>query len=331
MNVVGIDIGYSNLKLAYGNTDKGMRTTLRPAGAAPADRFGGRFDGKAQDDFLHVAVDGQPFIAGVSPDRAEMWERSLHADYSKTESYKALFHAGLLLSEMSEIDVLVTGLPVSQYQDEARRKLLEQQFIGKHQITQKRSVNVAQVKVIAQPIGGLFDYVNQQGDDDNGDLQIDDEARVLVVDPGFFSLDWVLVSNGQLQRQSSGTSVKASSVLLEQAGVMIAEEHGAKPTIETIENAIRNGKGSILLMGQRVELAPYLERASESLSSVTSTSIQKSLRIESMSPDIVVLVGGGAGFFKKTIQEAFPRLKVVSPEQSVLSNARGFWLMGSVG
>ena len=50
-----------------------------------------------------------------------------------------------------------------------------------------------------------------------------------------------------------------------------------------------------------------------------------------MSPDIVVLVGGGAGFFKKTIQEAFPRLKVVSPEQSVLSNARGFWLMGSVG
>ena len=112
---------------------------------------------------------------------------------------------------------------------------------------------------------------------------------------------------------------------------MIAEEHGAKPTIESIENAIRNGKSSILLMGQRVELAPYLERASESLSSVTSTSIQKSLRIESMSPDIVVLVGGGAGFFKKTIQEAFPRLKVVSPEQSVLSNARGFWLMGSVG
>ena len=61
-----------------------------------------------------------------------MWERSLHADYSKTESYKALFHAGLLLSEMPEIDVFVTGLPVSQYQDEARRKLLEQQFIGKH-------------------------------------------------------------------------------------------------------------------------------------------------------------------------------------------------------
>ena len=149
MNVVGIDIGYSNLKLAYGNTDKGMLTTLRPAGAAPADRFGGRFDGKAQDDFLHVTVDGKPFIAGVSSDRAEMWERSLHADYSKTESYKALFHAGLLLSEMSEIDVLVTGLPVSQYQDEARRKLLEQQFIGKHQITRKRSVYVSEVIVIS--------------------------------------------------------------------------------------------------------------------------------------------------------------------------------------
>lgn len=328
MNVIGLDIGYSNLKAAYGDSEKGMKTALRPAGAAPADRFGSRFDGKAQDDFLHVQVDGQPYIAGVSSDRAEMWERSLHADYSKTDSYKALFHAGLLLAGMTEVDVLVTGLPVSQFQDEARRKALEEQFIGKHQITPKRVVEIASVKVVPQPIGGLLDYVNQQ-EDNEASLPIDNEARVLVVDPGFFSLDWVLVSNGQLQRQSSGTSVKASSVILEEAGVLIAEDHGAKPTIELIEHAIREGRSSILVMGQRVELAPYIQRASEKLSSVTATSIQKSLRVESMSPDIVVLVGGGADFFRKSIQEAFPRLQVVTPQKSVLANARGFWLLGA--
>ena len=62
MNVLGIDIGYSNLKLAYGAADGEVETALRPAGAAPADRFGSRFDGRAQDDFLHVLVDGEPFI-----------------------------------------------------------------------------------------------------------------------------------------------------------------------------------------------------------------------------------------------------------------------------
>lgn len=330
MNIVGLDIGYSNLKLAIGSSDNGCRTILRPAGAAPADRFGSRFDGKAQSDFLHVLVDDESFVAGVSSDRAELWQRSLHADYSKSLSYKALFHAGLLLSEMSEVDVLVTGLPVSQFQDESRRKELEAQFTGTHKITPKRVVNVKKVKVIAQPVGGLLDYMNQQDmNPDKSSLQIDDEARVLVVDPGFFSLDWVLVSNGQLQRQSSGTSLNASSVLLEQAGKLIAEDHGASPTTESMENAIRGGKSSILLMGQRVDIQPYIARASELLASVTADSIQKSLRVESVSPDIVVLVGGGAQFFKKTIEAAFPRLKVVTPEEPVFSNARGFWLMGA--
>ena len=328
MNVIGIDIGYSGLKIAFGAADGKMKTVLRPAGAAPADRFGSRFDGRSQDEFLHVLVDEQPFVAGVSTDRAEMWGRSLHADYAQTDSYKALFHAGLLLSEMKEIDLLVTGLPVNQFQDEARRAELVKRFSGEHKVTPKRSVNVKKVQVVAQPIGGLLDYINQVDGGDESD-EITDEHRVLVVDPGFYSLDWVLVSNGQLQRQSSGTSIKASSVLLEQAGILIAQEYGSKPTVESIENALRSGRDSILLMGQRVDLKPYLQQASESLASVTSTAIQKSLRVESMSPDIVVLVGGGASLFQKSIQDAFPRLKVVTPKEPVLANARGFWLMGA--
>ena len=126
--VVGQDIGYSNLKIAFGTSDGEMTTVIRPAGAAPKEHFGSRFDGKKQDDFLHVNVDGQDFVAGVSTDRAEMWERSLHADYAKTDSYKALFHAGLLLTGQKEIDLLVTGLPVSQFQDEALREDLRKRF-----------------------------------------------------------------------------------------------------------------------------------------------------------------------------------------------------------
>ena len=80
MNILGLDIGYSNLKLAVGPQGQTPQTLLRPAGAAPADRFGARFDGKAQEEFLHVLAGGQAFVAGVAPDRAELWSRSLHAD-----------------------------------------------------------------------------------------------------------------------------------------------------------------------------------------------------------------------------------------------------------
>lgn len=147
MNIVGLDIGYSNLKVAFGNADA-PTTILRPAGAAPADRFGTRLDGKLQEDFLYVVVNGKEYIAGVSPDRAQMWNRSLHEEYSSSESYKALFKAGLLLTGMKRIDMLVTGLPVSQYLEESKKKALENLMRGTHVINPGLSVEVRNVKVV---------------------------------------------------------------------------------------------------------------------------------------------------------------------------------------
>lgn len=322
MNILGIDIGYSNLKLAFSKSGDKPKTILRPAGAAPADRFGNRFDGKVQADFLHVLVGDEEFVAGVSPDRAEMWTRSLHADYASSHSYKALFHAGLLLSEMDRIDTLVTGLPVSQYLDENRKKVLVEQMQGTHQVTPKRAVTVENVKVVPQPIGGLLDYIAQE------DADIED-ARVLVIDPGFFSVDWVVIAHKDLHRQSSGTSLNASSVVLEEASRLIAKDHGSAVNTETLENAIRSGKSTVLVLGQRVDLAPYIEQAAQTVGPVVLEAIQKSLRIESRMPDLVVLVGGGATFFRDAVQSTFDKLRVVTPKDAVYSNARGFWLMGN--
>lgn len=321
MNILGIDIGYSNLKLAFAPKGGVTQTVLRPAGAAPSDRFGSRFDGKAHEDFLHVLVDGQEYVAGVSPDRAEMWSRSLHADYTASASYKALFHAGLLLSEMDRVDVLVTGLPVSQYLDEAHRNALTKQMHGTHQVTPKRSVSVDRVKVIPQPIGGLLDYIDQE------DADIED-ARVLVVDPGYFSVDWVVVAQKDIHRQSSSTSLNASSVILEEASKLIAKDHGAAVKSEVLENAVRAGKPTVLVLGQRVEIAPYIGQASKIIAPVVVETIKKSLRTES-NADLIVLVGGGAPFYREALQDAFPRLTVATPKEPVFSNARGFWLMGN--
>ena len=322
MNTLGIDIGYSNLKLAYGASGGTPKTLLRPAGAAPVDRFGSRFDGKAHDDFLHVQVDGQEFVAGVSTDRAEMWSRSLHADYPASASYKALFHAGLLLSEMDHIDMLVTGLPVSQYLDETRKQAIADQMRGTHQVTPKRSVTVEHVKVIPQPVGGFLDYIAQE------DADID-EARVLVIDPGFFSVDWVVIANSDLHRQSSGTSLEASSVVLEEATRLIAKDYGAAISTEKLENAVRAGKSDVLVLGTKVEITPYIELAKKTVAPVVIESIQKALRKESELADLILLVGGGSMFFREAIQSAFPRLTVAMTNEPVYSNARGFWIMGA--
>ena len=138
------------------------------------------------------------------------WNRTLHGDYVQTPSYWALFLASLLLSGRDKVDCLVTGLPVSQWLDVSKREALAQKLTGRHRATPKREVEVAAVRVVPQPIGGYLDLLwSGQGG------SVLEEGRVLVIDPGFFSVDWVLVEEGGIRRASSGTSLEAMSVLLD--------------------------------------------------------------------------------------------------------------------
>ncbi|WP_291984561.1 ParM/StbA family protein [Candidatus Accumulibacter sp. ACC007] len=324
MTVLGIDIGYSNLKLACGDPGGEPRVVLRPAGAAPADRLGEKIASDGEEDFLRVLVNGEPFVSGLSPDRAELWSRELHEDYPSTASYRALFHAGLLLSELEQIDRVVTGLPVNQYLDPALRERLAGQMRGEHQITPRRRVTVSEVKVVPQPVGGFVDYV--WGLPDASEIE---DSRVLVVDPGFFSVDWLLISNGELRRQSCGTSLEASSVILDEAVRLIAQDFGGNVGRERLEHTLRKGHAQVRLLGERVEIAPYVKKAADKVGPIVTTRLRESLRKENASADLVLLVGGGAGFFEEAIKDAFPQLKVSTTEAPVFANVRGFWRMGA--
>ena len=319
---MGMDIGYSNLKLAMSDDAAATRCIVLPAGAAPAERFGTRFDGGVNSDYLHVVVNGEKYIAGVSPDKAALWSRSLHADYASSDSYKALFHASLLLSESDVIDVLVTGLPVSQFYDAARKQSVEDMMTGVHQVTNARVVEVKKTVVIPQPVGGFLDYVHSSGFDVS-------KRRVLVIDPGFFSVDWVVINNGDLQKQSSGTSLSASSVILEHCSRAMAEEHGARVSVELLEGAMRDGSDSVRLLGKDVLIADYVASAVNDVAPSVLESIKRCLRTESGDIDDVLIVGGGAEFFAESIREVFDWVNVIVAEDSVCSNARGFLVMAS--
>jgi plasmid segregation protein ParM len=60
-----------------------------------------------------------------------------------------------------------------------------------------------------------------------------------------------------------------------------------------------------------------------------ATRLRESLRKENAGADIVLLVGGGAGFFEPSVKDAFPNLKVSTSDLPVFANARGFWRIGA--
>jgi plasmid segregation protein ParM len=316
-----LDIGYSNLKLAMGDLGNPPEISLYPAGAAPIDRLPESL-GKS-DEVLRVNVDDALWATCVSPGKFALWNRALHQDYSRSDSYRALFHAALLLSRRNRVDLIVTGLPVSQWLDRAHREAVATSLRGTHRVTPKREVVVAEIKVIPQPIGGYLDVLWSSEDG-----AVMEEGRVLVIDPGFFSVDWVLVEEGDLRKTSSGTSLEAMSVLLDHASRLIADEYGGKVPVDRLEEALRLRRDHILLFGRHVEIQPYLRQAAAKVAPVALEALRESIRKESGSVDLVVLTGGGAEFYESVAKSLFPSNPICVPEQPELANARGFYYFG---
>ncbi|AYM89019.1 MULTISPECIES: ParM/StbA family protein [Pseudoalteromonas] len=326
MFVMGLDIGYSNLKVSMGTKGEDIRTKILPAGAGNIDLMPRSVGAGLGTDFLQVIINDQKWAAGVEPDRLQGWERELHKDYKSTDVYRALFYAALLVSEQSVIDVLVTGLPVDQAMKDEQRQELASLLKGEHQITPKRKVTVKDVIVVPQPAGAYMDVVNSAVDDDV--LDVIHNGKTVVIDPGYYSVDWVALVEGEIHYRSSGTSLKAMSRLIQVANELIHDDNGAAPGIDKIEKAIRTGKSYIYLFGQKIELKEYMENASNTVSREALTSMKKTMRDDGMDADVVLLAGGGASSYMAAAKELFSKSRIIELENSVLSNSRGFWYCG---
>lgn len=323
--ILGLDIGYSNLKIVCGTESKRERHIL-PVGAAPSRLMPKDLRGGAADA-IYVSIEDETYVAGVEPSRLQSWERELHETYTETKSYKALFYAALLMSGSPKIDILVTGLPVDQFKDESFRKRLEGLMKGVHQVSPKVSVEVAEVIVVPQPAGAYLHAVSSV--DKSEIIEMFDDGRTLIIDPGFYSVDWVSFAGGEIQYDYSGTSQEAMSSLIEYASALIQNDYGFKPTTETIEKAIRNRKDYIFLSSQKVTLEPYLSRASADVAEVALTAMKRTLRKDDMNPDVVVIAGGGSHFYEQAARSVYPKAQVVVPNNPVMAIAEGYWDLGS--
>ncbi len=326
MQVVGLDIGYSHLKLAFGRAGTPPQLRVLPAMAAPLEHVAVQLEGasRASPAGIPVRLDGKEWIAGVRPTRVSGWSRSLHADYAGSETYRALTLAALTLVNTPRIDRLVTGLPVSQAVDARQREALRARLLGRHE-TGIGEVEVAQVRVIAQPVGTFVDAL-VQGDDDL--IGVISEGTVLIVDVGFFSVDWAVLVQGDLRRTTTGTSLEAMSVVIETAAELIAAEGAGQPSVAVIERALAQGRGSILHQGQRRDVRAALQQASAKTARVALEALRQDLRREQTTVDRIVVTGGGSDWFTPLVMATFDPVPVERPRDPITANARGYFVYG---
>jgi len=321
-NIRAVDVGYGNLKFSLSHAREGrVDCAIFPSIVAPvADRDFA--DGAiARRNTTIVRVDGQDFEVGPEAElaRATHAARVLHSDFVGTIPYLALLKGALHYIGLETIDLLVVGLPVSYVSTKsaALRTLVE----GTHALADQHYVTVKKALVLAQPLGGLACHT--MGSGVYGNVL---KRRNLVIDPGFFTVDWLTTSGVQPLPKRCGSFSGGVAAVTRAVAESLSSAHGIPlDELPPLEAALRDGYYT--LDGHRLPLLPkYLESARAAMDDAAhaianSTGSGRDL-------DAILMVGGGAAIYRDAITRRFSRHTVNVVPEPVLANVRGFQLIG---
>lgn len=134
----------------------------------------------------------------------------MHEDYTATDLWRALFLAALQGAGRERVDVLVTRLPAQQHRDPALRARLEG-LVGVHHPSPGRAVRIGRVVVLPQPAGAYLDLLAAP---QTALLDVFETGRTLVIDPGYYSVDWLVIEAGVVRKSASGSSLKSVQTIL---------------------------------------------------------------------------------------------------------------------
>lgn len=326
---VGLDIGYGNLKVVASELGSDEITTLiLPVGAAPKAKATKSMSGKVDaGDGAVVIVDGEEWVAGVSPLEVQDFARPTHVNYPKTKEYLALYFAALAKLGRNRIAAVVTGLPVNQFYEGTHVGDLRSRLSGKHFVAPipggtLAEVEVGRVLVVPQPAGAYTDMVTR-----DPSLASDPDRFTLVLDVGYFSTDWVLIQGGKVRDGSSGTSTDATSRILEDAAARMKQAKGIPVSPARVESAFRAGRAAMNLGDNTIDYRTFVNAAAAEVADRVMSHLGRSLRSQADLVDVVEITGGGGSLFERSVRKAFPSSRTVVGSDPVIANARGFMHM----
>lgn len=324
-NILAVDIGYSSTKIAYGargTPANEFSTLIFPSIAAPTTRVAQSIGARENSaDDIKIWYEGTEYSACIRPEYTRS-VRAVHEDYYLEDTYQVLYRAALHLTGEDEISCVVTGLPVTQAQDTRRVNRLRDLMMGEIQTTKGRVVKVNDVKVVPQPVGAYLEMIAEW----DGSREIL-HGNIIVIDPGYFSVDWLAIKNARVQWDASGTSLAAVSKVLKDASDLLTQSTGGWVDPETIESALRDGEERILSMGQPQPFKQPLLEASKFHAKEAVRSVRTALREQRAEPGIIVMAGGGAKIYRQSVEESFPDWRIWTGRYPAVSNVRGFWLL----
>lgn len=321
LTVRAVDVGSGNTKFISAAAGEDVRCMAFPSIAYPS--LDGRSGWSTGDRRRTLMVPVGSLFYEVGPDVALAADtfraRQLHDDYTESPEYLALLRGALAMMKLSQIDLLVVGLPVALYA--GRKAALEKAMTGRHDIGDGKAVMVARALAVAQPQGALVHYASV-----HGKLSEIGSERSLIIDPGSRTFDWLVSQGMRLVTKQSHSVNRGVSDVLRLLAQEISRDIGTPyRDLDAIDLALRTGKPPVIF--QKAYDIKRLMPLAESVAEQAVSSMKEWLD-SPHSLQNIILVGGGAFLFRRAVKAAFPRHRIHELKEPMFANVRGFQLAG---
>ncbi len=334
--IIALDVGYGNTKLVY-SREETQWSDMCFRSAAP--KMPGHQDDMTEGitgalDRIAVQVGADKFLIGPEA-HISGGSAILSTDFISRPEYLALLRGSLHYAMkktgtvFDRIDVLVLGLPVSNWQP--KKAALLALGTGPHPLSvppplqsafnQNVNVKVDKVIVLPQPMGALH-YSNFCNSSAN---KLSPTGVHMVIDPGYNTFDWFVSVGLRPDLQRCGSLQGGVSQLIKPIANLIGSRLGVGSlNLLEVENGLATGVMQV--HGQRVEMTEFRSMVHSAASQVVDrfvTSLDMSLGVST-----IHLAGGGAHFYLDELRQAFAGYDITVSASSVMANARGFYLVG---
>jgi plasmid segregation protein ParM len=317
LTAAALDVGYGETKLTWSERSGAQPEHAFPSIAVPTniDLGAGALQSRQT---IKVTVDGVGYEVGRGAELAQAGPAVpvLHDGYIDTAEFRALVLAALQLMGAGNIDLLVTGLPVTHFT--AKREALAAKLEGRHAVA-SGSIQVKRAAVLPQPLGGFIELTARYPE-----AQLS-KKTVLVIDIGQYTTDWVVTTRMQAVSGRSGSVPIGVARIIERLREGLLAEYGGAPTAPTLREAVKSNEPTIFAAGISVEIASYLDAAVDGEAGAVLTAIKNRLA-ETSDLDAIAVIGGGARLIHRHLEALTNgrQVPILCPPLPGFANVRGY-------
>ena len=320
-----IDVGFGWTKFSTGNhyfLDGKIGVDVKAFQSlprlVPRETFARLAGVETHDTTVGVKVKNQSYLLSQEFCYSTDTLRPRNHNYCRSFQYEVCMAAALKAMNVDFLDHLVVGAPCGNF--EATKAFLKEKF-GRGIVIDEKSLEIRNLHVVAQPVGGLIWHYFAKG----LHKQLGQQTRVLV-DVGQGTLDWVAVQGLKTNFERSG-SVQlgvghfVDRIVEEMKGVKAPEDVWFSDQVERM-----------LLRDQPVIFGNHAHRLEDYQALIQQVATEGVKYIESSIGDVrmyqtIVVIGGGAPLYKDALNKAFNSTTVEVVDAARFANVRGFQLL----